>query len=81
MAAGRIASSSCAQAFIYCRDQMLAVVVVIQHRVSSPKTVRPAIPRDAPCIGHDEMTWSAVSSVVPLSRFDEGARPHLYMDE
>ena len=62
-------------------DQMLAVVVSNQHRVSSFTTVRPATARGAQCLGHAEVTWSAVCSVASHSQFDEGARPHLYMDE
>ena len=41
-------------------DQMLAVVVLTQHRVSSSKTVRPATPPGARCMEHVEITWSAV---------------------
>ena len=66
---------------LYCLDQMLAVMSLSQHRVSSSKTVRPRAPRGARCIGHAVSTWSAVCSEVPHSQFGEGARPHLCMDE
>ena len=66
---------------LHCRNQMLAVVLLSQHRVSSSKTVRPRAPCGARCIGHAVSTWSAVCSEAPHSRFDEGARPHLCMDE
>ena len=35
-----------------CLDQMLAVMELSQHLVSSSKTVRPIIPRGARCMGH-----------------------------
>ena len=60
---------------------MLAVAVLSQHLVSSSKTVRPASSRGARCMGHAEITWSAVSLVAPHSQFDEEARLHLYMDQ
>ena len=66
---------------LYCLDQMLAVVLLSQHRVSSSKTVRPRAPCGARCIGHAVSTWSAVCSEAPHSQFDEGARPHLCMDK
>ena len=62
-------------------DQMLTVMSLSQHRVSSSKTVRPRAPCGARCIGHAVSTWSAVCSEVPHSQFGEGARPHLCMDE
>ena len=68
-------SSSGGGVFICCRNHMLAVVIFSQDRVSSSKTVRPATPRVARCMGHVEITWSAVV------QFDEGARPHLCIDE
>ena len=37
---------------LHCLDQMLAVVLLSQHRVSSSKTVRPRAPCGARCIGH-----------------------------
>ena len=45
-----------------------------QHLVSSSKTVRPIIPRDARCMGHVKIRWSAVSSLAPHSQFAEEAR-------
>ena len=62
-------------------DQMLAVMLLSQHRVSSSKTVRPRAPCGARCMGHIVSTWSAVCSEAPHSQFGEGARPHLCMDE
>ena len=64
---------------LHCLNQMLAVVLFSQHRVSSSKTVRPRAPCGARCIGHAVRTWSAVCSETPHSQFDEGARPHLCM--
>ena len=62
-------------------NQMLAVVLLSQHRVSLSKTVRPRAPCGARCRGHAVSTWSAVCSEAPHSQFGEGARPHLSMDE
>ena len=64
-----------------CPNQMLTVVLLSQHRVSSFKTVRPHAPRGTRCMGHDIRTWSAVYSAAPHSQFDEGVRPHLCMGE
>ena len=66
---------------LHCLNQMLAVMSLSQHRVSSSKTVRPRAPCGARCIGHAVSTWSAVCSEAPHSQFGEGARPHLCMDE
>ena len=66
---------------LHCLDQMLAVMSLSQHRVSSSKTVRPRAPCGARCTGHAVRTWSAVCSEAPHSQFGEGARPHLCMDE
>ena len=66
---------------LYYLNQMLAVVLLSQHRVSSSKTVRPRAPCGARCIGHAVRTWSVVCSEAPHSQFGEGARPHLCMDE
>ena len=66
---------------LYCPDQMLAVMLLSQHRVSSSKTVRSRAPCGARCIGHAIRTWSGVCSKGPHSRFGEGARPHLCMDK
>ena len=65
---------------LHCLGQMLAVMLLSQHRVSSSKTVRPRAPCGARCTGHPS-TWSAVCSEAPHSQFGEGARPHLCMDE
>ena len=62
-------------------NQMLTVMSLSQHRVSSFKTLRPRSPCGARCIGHAVSTWSAVCSEAPHSQFGEGARPHLCMDE
>ena len=66
---------------LYCLNQMLAVVLLSQHRVLSSKTVRPCAACDARYIGYAVRTWSAVCSEAPHSQFDEGERPHLCMDE
>ena len=66
---------------LHCLGQMLEVMSLSQHRVSSSKTVRPSAPCGARCIGHAVSTWSAVCSEAPHSQFGEGARPHLCMDE
>ena len=66
---------------LHCLDQMLAVMSLSQHQVSSSKTVRPHAPCGARCIRHAVSTWSAVCSEVPHSQFGEGARPYLCMDK
>ena len=66
---------------LYCQDQMLAMMLLSQHRVFSSKTVRPRVPCGARCMGHAIRTWSAVCLAAPHSQFGEGARPHLCMDE
>ena len=66
---------------LHCLNQMLAVMLLSQHRVSSSKTVRPRAPCGARCIGHAVRTWSAVCSEAPHSQYGEGARPHLCMDK
>ena len=66
---------------LHCMDQMLAVMLLSQHQVSSSKTVRPRAPCGARCMGHIVSTWSAVCSEAPHSQFGEGARPHLCMDK
>ena len=65
----------------YCPDQMLAVILLSQHRVSSSKIVRPCAPCGARCTGHAIKTWSAVCSAGPNSQFGKGSRLHLQMDE
>ena len=64
-----------------CVNQMLAVVLLSQHRVSLSKTVRPRAPCGARCIGHAVSTWSAVCSEARHWQFGEGMIPHLCMDE
>ena len=66
---------------LHCLYQMLSVVLLTQHRVSSSKTVRPRAPCGAQYIRHAVRTWSAVCSEAPHSQFGEGARHHLCMDE
>ena len=67
---------------LHCLNQMLAVVLLSQHRVSSSKTVRPRAPCGTRCIvGHAVRIWSVVRSEASHSQFSEGARPHLCMDE
>ena len=70
--------------FSFGRDphfQMLAVMVLSQHRVSTSKTDSPRIPVGARCMGHVRMMCSAVCSTAPHSQFDVEARPHLCMDD
>ena len=64
-----------------CLNQMLAVMLLSQHRVSSSKTVRPRAPCGVRCIGHAVSTWSAICSEAPHLQFCKGAKPHLCMDE
>ena len=66
---------------LHCLNQMLAVMLLSQHRVSSSKILRPHASCGARCIGNAIRTWSAVCSEAPHSQFGEGARPHLSMDE
>ena len=66
---------------LYCLNQMPAVMLLSQYRVSSSKTVRPRTPCGARCIGHTVRTWSAVCSEAPHSQFGEGARTHLFIDK
>ena len=66
---------------LYYPDQMLAVVLLSQHRVSSSKIVRHRTLCGAQCMGHAIRTWSAFCSTAPHSQFGKGARPHLCMDE
>ena len=66
---------------LYCHDQMLAVMFLSQHRVSSSKTIRARAPCGARCIKHAVRTWSAVCSEAPHSQFGEEARAHQCMDE
>ena len=66
---------------LYFPNQMLAMMLLTQHRVSSSKTVRPRAPCNDRYMWYAIRTWSAVCSAVPLSQFGEGARPHFCMDE
>ena len=66
---------------LFCLNQMLAMVLLSQHRVSPFKTVRPRAPCVARCIGHAIKPWFAVCSEAPHLQFGEGARPRLCMDE
>ena len=66
---------------LHCLNQMLAVMLLSQHRVSSSKTVRPCAPCGARCIAHTVSTWSMVCSEAPHLQFGEGVRPHLCMDK
>ena len=64
-----------------CLDQMLEVIELSVHLVSSSKTVRPFIPLNARCVGYVKTMWSAVFLLASHSPFAEEARPHLYMDK
>ena len=78
-----IASSSSSSSSSFGRVpyfQMLAVMVLSQHRVSTFKTVSPRIPVGARCTGHVRIICSAVCSAAPHSQFDVGSRPHLCMN-
>ena len=66
---------------LYSPDQMLAVMVLSQHRVLSFKTVRPCTPCGVRCMGHAIRTSSNNFSMAPLSQFGEAARPYLRMDD
>ena len=52
---------------LHCLNQMLEVVLLSQHRVSSSKTVRPRAPCGARSMGRAVSTWSAVCSEAPHS--------------
>ena len=54
---------------LHSLNQMLAVVLLSQYRVSSSKTVRPRAPCGARCIGHAVSIWFAVCSKAPHSQF------------
>ena len=60
--------------------QMLAVMVLSQHHVSTSKTVSPRIPVGGRCTGHVRMMCSAVCSAVPHLQINVGARPRLCMN-
>ena len=63
-----------------CLDQILTLRTLSQHLVSSSTTTRANISRNAQCLGHYEMIWSAICSVAPLTWFVNGARHHLYIN-
>ena len=56
---------------------MLTVRVFSQHLVSLFKTIRPVIVWGAQCVGHRTMVWSVASHL----QCEDGARPHLGIDE
>ena len=60
-------------------EQMLKVMVLNQHRVSSSKTVRPRASCGARYMGHAIRAWSAVCSDVSHLQFGEGVRLYLCM--
>ena len=64
-----------------CLDQMLTVMELSQHLVSSSKTVRLIIPRGARCVRHVKIMWPAVCSLALHLQFAEEARPHLSMNK
>ena len=66
---------------LYFPDQMMAVILLSQHPVSSSKTVRPRAPCGTRSMGHTIRTWSAVCSGAPHWQFSEGTRLYLCMDE
>ena len=66
---------------LHCLDQMLAVMSLSQHWVSSSKTIRHRAPCGAQCIGHAVSTWPEVCSEAPHLQFGEGAQAHLCMDK
>ena len=66
---------------LYCPDQMLTVMLLIQHRVSSSKTARPRLHVVLDVWGTLLERGLRFCSAAPHSQFGEGARPHLCMDE
>ena len=73
---------------LYCPNQMLEVIVLSQHRVSSFRIVRPRAPCGARFIRHvlgsgrgllvyEARLWLVATHL----QFGEGARPHLCKDE
>ena len=56
---------------LHCLNQILAVVLLSQHRVLSSKTIRPRAPCGARCIEHAVSTWSTICSEAPHSQFGE----------
>ena len=59
----------------------LEVISLSQHQAPSSKTVRAACSVCCLMYGPAIRTWSAVCSEAPHSQFNEGSRPHLYVDE
>ena len=49
---------------LHCLNQMLAVMSLSQHRVSSSKTVRPRAPCGARCIGHAILCYIRCDRIV-----------------
>ena len=66
---------------LYCLNQMLAVMLLSQNRVSSSKTVRPRVPCGARCIGHAARTWSSVCLILHHTRNLVKERDLICMDE
>ena len=60
-------------------NQILAVVVLSQHRVLPYKTFRPHATCDVRCMGHIIRTWFAFFLMAQHSKFGKGAGPHLYI--
>ena len=50
---------------LYCTHQMLTVMVLSQHRVSSSETIRPRAPCGGRCMAHITRMWSAVCLMAP----------------
>ena len=65
---------------LYCPDQILVVMVLSQHGVSSSKNHQTSTPSGAQCIGYIIRKWSAVCSEALHSQFNKGVRSHLCMD-
>ena len=71
----------CHPNLLCCLYQMLAVMELSQHLVSSSNTVRLIMPRDARCVGHVKIMLSADCLLAPHSHFAKRARTHLCMNE
>ena len=63
---------------LYCPDQMLAVMVLSQYRVSSFKTVRPRAPCGARCMGC--RTHNSVKKQDPICAWTNGIAQHQSAD-
>ena len=68
--------SSYHPSLLCCADQMLAVMELSQHLVSSSKTVKTIIPGGARCMGHVKIMWYAVCLLAPHLHFAEEATSH-----